>query len=136
MALPNASPAVGAGNNATCPATDQRGVARPQGANCDIGAFELVLALALSPGFAGAGEPGFTLTVTGSGFGAASKVLWGGQERPTTFVSATTLRAAIAAADISAAGDVQVSVSGAALPAVSFRVVGQVTRVYLPLLRR
>ena len=135
MALPNASPAVGAGNNATCPATDQRGVARPQGASCDIGAFELVLALALSPGFAGVGGPGFTLTVTGSGFGVASKVLWDGQERPTTFVSATTLRAAIAASDISVVGDVPVSVSVATLPAVDFRVVAQVTRVYLPLLR-
>ena len=42
------SPAIDAGNPATpgsggnaCPATDQRGVARPQGARCDIGAFEL-----------------------------------------------------------------------------------------------
>ncbi len=136
MALQNTSPAVGAGNNATCPATDQRGVARPQGASCDIGAFELVLALALRPGFAGAGEPGLTLTVTGAGFSAASKVLWGGQERPTTFVSATTLRATIAAADISVAGDVLVGVSGSALPAVNFRVVARVTRVYLPLGRR
>jgi predicted outer membrane repeat protein len=136
MALPNASPAVGAGNNATCPAADQRGVARPQGASCDIGAFELVLRLALSPSFAGAGEPGLTLTVTGAGFSAASKVLWDGQERPTTFVSATTLRASITAADISAAGDVPVAVSGSALPAVNFRVVAQVTRVYLPLGRR
>jgi hypothetical protein len=136
MALPNASPAVGAGNNATCPATDQRGVARPQGARCDIGAFELVLALQLSPGFAGAGEPGFTLTVTGAGFSAASTVLWGGAARPTTFVSATMLRADISAADISAAGDVPVGVSDSALPAVSFRVVAQVARVYVPLARR
>src|SRR5215213_824030 len=98
MALPNASPAVGAGNNATCPAADQRGVARPQGTRCDIGAFELLLALALSPSFAGAGEPGFTLTVTGAGFSAASNVLWGGDARPTSFVSATLLRATIAAA--------------------------------------
>jgi hypothetical protein len=30
-----------AGNNATCATTDQRGVARPQGAKCDIGAFEV-----------------------------------------------------------------------------------------------
>ena len=29
-----------AGDNAACPATDQRGVARPQGARCDIGAYE------------------------------------------------------------------------------------------------
>ncbi len=34
------SPAINTGNNATCPATDQRGVPRPQGGICDIGAFE------------------------------------------------------------------------------------------------
>jgi len=38
--LPN-SPAIDAGSNANCPATDQRGVSRPQGTACDIGAFEL-----------------------------------------------------------------------------------------------
>ena len=32
--------AIDAGNNATCPATDQRGVTRPQGAACDVGAVE------------------------------------------------------------------------------------------------
>jgi hypothetical protein len=36
------SPAVGAGVAANCPTTDQRGVARPQGAACDIGAYEFV----------------------------------------------------------------------------------------------
>jgi hypothetical protein len=38
------SPAIDAGSN-DCPppATDQRGTARPQGAGCDIGAFELVI---------------------------------------------------------------------------------------------
>ena len=40
MALDPASPAVDAGSG-SCPATDERGVARPQGAGCDIGAFEL-----------------------------------------------------------------------------------------------
>lgn len=35
-----ASPAVDAGDDAICPATDQRGVARPQGTHCDIGAVE------------------------------------------------------------------------------------------------
>ncbi len=34
------SPAIDAGDDATCPATDERGVARPQGAHCDIGAYE------------------------------------------------------------------------------------------------
>ena len=41
QALQPASPAVDAANGADCPATDQRGVARPQGAGCDVGAFEL-----------------------------------------------------------------------------------------------
>jgi hypothetical protein len=48
-ALLAGSPAIDAGNPAppgsganACPATDQRGNARPQGARCDIGAFELV----------------------------------------------------------------------------------------------
>jgi len=34
------SPAIDRGAPATCAATDQRGVARPQGSRCDIGAFE------------------------------------------------------------------------------------------------
>ena len=41
MALGGGSPAVDAGNNATCAATDQRSVSRPQGVNCDMGAFEV-----------------------------------------------------------------------------------------------
>jgi len=40
LALLPGSPALEAGNDATCPATDQRGVARPQGVHCDIGAYE------------------------------------------------------------------------------------------------
>jgi CSLREA domain-containing protein len=39
-ALLSGSPAINAGTNTDCPATDQRGVARPQGGVCDIGAFE------------------------------------------------------------------------------------------------
>jgi len=39
-ALLAGSPAIDAADDATCPATDQRGVARPQGPHCDIGAYE------------------------------------------------------------------------------------------------
>ena len=39
-ALLTGSPAINAGDNATCAATDQRGIARPQGGVCDIGAFD------------------------------------------------------------------------------------------------
>jgi CSLREA domain-containing protein len=34
------SPAIDAGSNAQCPATDQRDVTRPQAAACDIGTYE------------------------------------------------------------------------------------------------
>jgi uncharacterized repeat protein (TIGR01451 family) len=42
LALQPGSPAIDAGTNDGCPATDQRGVSRPQGSACDVGAFELV----------------------------------------------------------------------------------------------
>jgi hypothetical protein len=40
-ALEPGSPAVDAGDNAVCPATDQRGIGRPINDGCDIGAYEL-----------------------------------------------------------------------------------------------
>jgi CSLREA domain-containing protein len=39
-ALLHGSPAINAGTNAGCPAVDQRGMMRPHGAYCDIGAYE------------------------------------------------------------------------------------------------
>jgi beta-glucanase (GH16 family) len=39
-ALGSGSPAIDAADATACPATDQRGVVRPQGAGCDVGAFE------------------------------------------------------------------------------------------------
>ena len=43
QALLSGSPAIDGGNAQACPATDARGVARPQGSVCDIGAFEATL---------------------------------------------------------------------------------------------
>jgi hypothetical protein len=43
-ALLHGSPAIDAGTCAGAPNTDQRGVPRPQGTNCDIGAYELAQA--------------------------------------------------------------------------------------------
>lgn len=40
LAIIPPSPLLEGGDNATCEATDQRGMPRPQEANCDIGAFE------------------------------------------------------------------------------------------------
>jgi hypothetical protein len=39
-ALLDGSPAIDAGGAANCPPTDQRGISRPQGPTCDIGAYE------------------------------------------------------------------------------------------------
>ena len=52
LALQAGSPAIDAGDSAgtACPAADQRGVSRPQGAACDIGAFELAQAGPPPPG--------------------------------------------------------------------------------------
>jgi alpha-D-ribose 1-methylphosphonate 5-triphosphate synthase subunit PhnH len=79
----------------------------------------------LSPTNATAGGPAFTLTVNGSNFVSGSVVRWNGAARTTTFVSATQLRAAIAAADIAAQGTAQVSVlnpSGTASGTLPFTV--------------
>jgi hypothetical protein len=65
----------------------------------------------LSPSAAPAGGAAFTLTVNGTGFITSSVVLWNGAARPTSFVSATQLRAAIAAADIATLGQSSVTVS-------------------------
>jgi subtilisin family serine protease len=84
-------------------------------------------ATSLSPASAGAGGAGFTLTVNGSGFVSQSVVRWNGEARPTTFVSATSVQAAISAADIAAPGTAQVSVftpapGGGSSPSLSFAI--------------
>lgn len=44
------SPAIDAGNNATCADTDQRGISRPVGDSCDIGAYEAgIMAPTITP---------------------------------------------------------------------------------------
>ena len=40
IALLSGSPAIDAGDDTACPSADQRGISRPQGSNCDIGAYE------------------------------------------------------------------------------------------------
>lgn len=45
------SAAVDAGTNTGCPATDQRGIERPQGPQCDIGAVEVAVDVIFADGF-------------------------------------------------------------------------------------
>lgn len=65
----------------------------------------------LNPPSVTAGSAAFTLSVTGTGFVSSSMVQWNGTARVTTFVSGTQLQAAITAADVTAAGTVNVTVS-------------------------
>jgi hypothetical protein len=64
----------------------------------------------ISPSSVTAGSSGLTLTVNGGGFAANSTVLWNGAARPTTFVSASQLRASISTADLASPASVAVSI--------------------------
>src|SRR3982751_3906225 len=66
---------------------------------------------ALSPATIDVGNPDLTLTVRGAGYVAGSVVRWNGKDLATSFASATSLTAKIAAADLAIAGSAQVSVS-------------------------
>lgn len=65
---------------------------------------------ALEPDAVPAGSPAFTLTVKGAFFTSGSVVRWNGEERPTTVVSASVLRAGIGAGDVGERGTALVSV--------------------------
>lgn len=53
-ALLAGSPAIDAGDDGACPPTDQRGIARPQGPACDIGAYEAEIVENAPPNCSGA----------------------------------------------------------------------------------
>ena len=72
-ALLDSSPAIDAGKPSSCTATDQRGIARPQGARCDIGAYEFdgIIKQSQTISFAPLsnktlGDPPFTVSATAS----------------------------------------------------------------------
>ena len=67
-------------------------------------------ATSLNPTSAQAGGAAFTLKVAGTGFISSSTVQWNGSPRTTTFVSSTSLQAAITAADIATNGTASVTV--------------------------
>jgi len=71
LTLQSGSPAIDAGYDPTCPATDLKGVSRPQGAHCDIGAVEFT-------GYQPPPPPQtFTLTVNKTGTGTVTSNLAG-----------------------------------------------------------
>ncbi len=81
MALAAGSPAIDAGTGEGCPASDQRGVKRPQGIACDIGAYEFqtvadlsVTQSASTTTLGAGGDVTYTLKVVNNGPEGASGV--------------------------------------------------------------
>jgi CSLREA domain-containing protein len=64
LALSAYSPAIDAGRGSTCPTVDQRGIARPQGAACDLGAYEATAPLVATGAATGVGAD--TATISGT----------------------------------------------------------------------
>lgn len=100
VALLPGSPAVNAGTNSGAPATDQRGVARPQEGTVDMGAYESRVEAGLSITLSDSPDPvltgndlSYTVTVANAGPYAASDAQW-----------STTLPAALGFQSLSAPG--------------------------------
>jgi hypothetical protein len=90
IALLPGSPAIDTGDDANCAATDQRGVTRPQGSHCDIGAYEAEYRPAISGNTGAAGVAlsyidGTSKSITSDGNGNYSISLpvgWAGVVTP------------------------------------------------------
>lgn len=80
----------------------------PDGGNSNTLLLEVVnpvpVLAALSPAVVAAGDAGFRLTLTGTGFVPSAVVRFNGVPRPTIFVSGTTLAIDVTAADIETLG--------------------------------
>jgi hypothetical protein len=105
MALALSSRAIDAAASAACPPTDQRGVLRPAGAGCDIGAFELATPSATSGPASAVATTSATLNGVGANpdlAGASASFQYGataayGLLAPAQAIAPTTAQAAIAA---------------------------------------
>ena len=107
-AIASTSPARDQGMNTGCPAYDQRGVIRPQGTQCDIGAVEfnaVPVFTNVNPTTVCLGASSATLTFTGSNLidgPSGTRIKLNGVPLPTTFVNNTQLKTIIGAADLAA----------------------------------
>jgi len=75
-ALLMGSTAIDAGNLGACPGADQRGVARPKGSGCDIGAFEFYPAVADMTGTPTSGVAPLEVMFTNNSTGEYDTCLW------------------------------------------------------------
>ncbi len=104
MALAPSSPAVDAGNNSVCPATDERGVPRPHGPVCDIGAFELSTPIVAAGTASAVTESAATVagSVNPSGFATTARIEYGTTTAYGSSTNPQTMGAGSAAAQLSA----------------------------------
>ncbi len=125
-ALLSGSPAIDAGNNAACPATDQRGYSRPYDGNndgtatCDIGAFEFRHQLAIADTTVTEGDSGtvsavFTVTLSPT------------RTQAVTVTYATADGTATAGQDYTAASGTLVFNPGEASKSITVAVLGDTT---------
>jgi hypothetical protein len=113
------------GGNFISPAPPVTLTSPPSPASPPIPAVHAPTIASLTPSSAAAGGAAFTMTVTGTGFVGFSTVQWNGSARTTTFISSTTLQAAVTAADLSVIETVGITVlnpasSGGASAASTF----------------
>jgi len=113
MAVGSTSPAIDGVLAAACPppAADQRGLARPQGASCDIGAFEFsplkVTTVTVSCGVPAGGG---LVTINGSGFLGVTQVQFGRTPALSfTFISDTRIDAVAPSGPAGQAVDITVT---------------------------
>ena len=113
MALGSTSPAIDGVLATACPppAADQRGLVRPQGASCDIGAFEFS-PLMVTTVTASCGVPagGGLVTLSGSGFLGVTQVRFGSTPALSfTFISDTRIDAVAPSGPAGQAVDITVT---------------------------
>ncbi|HEY8601520.1 MAG TPA: S-layer homology domain-containing protein [Thermomicrobiales bacterium] len=117
---------------------DQRGVARPQGADCDSGALEVVASTPslsfLMPNTVPAGSGETPLLINGGGFipYGFTTVTFGGVAYPATFLSDTQLTITVPASALATAGSIPVIVTNAAPGSGSASLPFTVTPVTVP----
>jgi len=113
--IPDNSPAFNKGTGDGAPATDQRGIARPQAGAYDIGAFELILATVIScnPDQSLAGLCPLTVVITGTNLDWVTSVNFGPGITVNSFQAngATQITANICIAGAAAPGPHDVSVT-------------------------
>jgi hypothetical protein len=106
QALLTGSPAIDHGLNSACPSTDERGVSRPQGAACDIGAYEVAPPHATTGLANGVSSTDATLTGQAANPGAQAATVYFKYGTTTAYgsqVPAQSLGALVAATGVSAA---------------------------------